>query len=480
MARLFVGICAVVFGFIVVSTVGAAEKPNIILIMADDLGYETIGANGGESYQTPVLDGLAETGMRFERCYVQPLCTPTRVQLMTGMSNIRNYIRFGLLDREATTFAHLLKQAGYATGIAGKWQLGKEADSPQHFGFDESCLWQQTRRPSRYANPGLEYNGEERDFKTGEYGPDLVNQFALEFIEKHKDGPFFLYYPMLLTHAPYDPTPDSAEWDPKAPGESEGMGKDPKHFGEMVTYMDKLIGKLVTKLDELEIRDDTLVIFLGDNGTGRGITSQFKGEPYPGGKGGINARGMHVPLIANWPGHVPAGAVNDDLVDSTDFLPTVCDVAGADVPSELTIDGRSFYPQLTGKPGEPRDSIYCWYAQHGGPVAKHEFAMSKGLKVYRDGRVFDLTQDPFEDRALEASGLSEEQSAEAQRLQGVMKQFADARPPGMVEQPMGNREVKQQAEQAKGKKAGAKRRAGEKAKTQAGRTKRAKRRAAAE
>lgn len=433
----------------------AAGKPNIILIMADDLGYETIGANGGESYQTPNLDGLAETGMRFERCYVQPLCTPTRVQLMTGMSNIRNYIRFGLLDRNATTFAHLLKKAGYATGIAGKWQLGREPDSPQHFGFDEACLWQHTRRPSRYVNPGLEYDGEERDFTNGEYGPDLVNEFALDFVERHKDGLFFLYYPMLLTHAPYDPTPDSAEWDPQAAGESQGMGKNLKHFGEMVAYMDKLVGKLVAKLDELEIRDDTLVIFLGDNGTGRGVTSQFKGEAYPGGKGGANARGMHVPLIANWPGHVPAGAVNDELVDSTDFLPTVCEAAGADVPSGLTIDGHSFYPQLVGQPGQPRESIYCWYAQHGGPKAKFEFAMSKSLKVYRSGQVFDLAKDPFENQPLEVSDLSEAQAAEVRKLQEVMKKYADARPPGMVEQPNGGRGEKAAPSNKKNRQAGA-------------------------
>jgi arylsulfatase A len=436
MVRNVASLLAIFLGSLVSLAARAADRPNIILIMADDLGYEAIGADGGESYQTPVLDGLAETGMRFDRCYVQPLCTPTRVQLMTGMSNVRNYIRFGLLDREAVTFAHLLKQAGYATGIAGKWQLGHEPDSPQHFGFDESCLWQHTRRPSRYANPGLEYNGEPRDFPNGEYGPDLVNEFAREFVERHKGGPFFLYYPMILTHAPYDPTPDSPEYDPKA---TEGKGNDPKHFGDMVEYTDKLVGKLVAKLDELEIRDNTLVIFLGDNGTGRGVTSQFKGAAYPGGKGGANARGMHVPLIANWPGHVPAGAVNDELVESTDFLPTVCEAAGAAVPSDLTIDGLSFYQQLLGSAGSPREAIYCWYARDGGQKASSEFAMNKSLKVYRGGRVFDLENDPHEEHAMTMADLSGAQAQEARKLQDVIKKYADARPPGMVVQPMGGR-----------------------------------------
>src|SRR5688572_24807561 len=168
---------------------GAERKPNIILIMADDFGYEAVTANGGQSYQTPHLDRLAATGMRFEQCHVQPLCTPTRAQLMTGIYNVRNYVEFGLLEPKATTFAHLLKKAGYATGICGKWQLGQAKDLPQHFGFDESYLWQHTRRPPRYANPGLEHNGAEKDFNRGDYGPKLINDFAIDFVARHRDRP---------------------------------------------------------------------------------------------------------------------------------------------------------------------------------------------------------------------------------------------------------------------------------------------------
>src|SRR5438876_2276642 len=193
-----------------------APKPNLILILADDLGYECLGCNGSTSYKTPALDRLAADGMRFRHCYVQPLCTPTRVQLMTGQYNVRNYIQFGLLHPEAITFGNLLKQAGYATGIAGKWQLSHGFDGPGKFGFDEYCLWQLTRRPPRYANPGLEINGKEIDYKKGEYGPDLVSDYVLDFIARKKNQPFFLYYPMMLTHPPFQPTPDSKDWDPKA------------------------------------------------------------------------------------------------------------------------------------------------------------------------------------------------------------------------------------------------------------------------
>src|SRR5262245_56447246 len=172
------------------------SKPNIILILADDLGYETIGANGGISYKTPVLDKLAAGGARFKHCYVQPLCTPTRAQIMTGKYNIRNYTQFGSLDAKQVTFANLLKQLGYITGIAGKGSLGAASARPRPCGFDKYCLWQPPRRPPRYANPGREINGVQKDFKKGEYGPDIVNDYALDFITRHKKGPFFLYYPM--------------------------------------------------------------------------------------------------------------------------------------------------------------------------------------------------------------------------------------------------------------------------------------------
>jgi arylsulfatase A len=297
---------------------------------------------------------------------------------------------------------------------------------PQRLGFEESCLWQHTRRPPRYANPGLEYNGVERDFHNGEYGPTLVNDFAIDFVTRHKKGPFFLYYPMMLTHAPYQSTPDSADWNPRARGEKGG--RDEKHFGDMVAYMDKMIGRLVAKLDELGIRDETLIMFLGDNGTGREIVSRFKGQPYRGGKGSTTARGTHVPLIANWPKRIRAGQVSGELVDSTDFLPTLCEEAGVELPASPPIDGRSFLQLLVGEPGNPREWIYCWYAKNGGPTAKAEFAMTKTLKLYRDGRAFDLANDPFEENPLRADDLVGAQAPAAKTLQAVLEQYAGVRP----------------------------------------------------
>jgi arylsulfatase A len=402
------------------------RRPNLILILADDFGYECVGANGGTSYKTPHLDKLAATGVRFTNCYVQPLCTPTRVQLMTGMYNVRNYVQFGLLDPKQITFAHLLKRLGYATCIVGKWQLGQGFGLPKHFGFDEYCLWQLNRRPPRYANPGLEINGKQVDYTDGEYGPDLVNDYGLDFISRKKDEPFCLYYSMMLTHGPFQPTPDSPTWDPKALGEKVNNNK--KHFGDMTTYMDKLIGKLVARLEELGLRENTLILFVGDNGTGRGISSQLGDRLVHGGKGQSTAAGMHVPLIANWPAVMSKGQVVRDLVDSSDFLPTLLEAAGGTVPGELKIDGRSFLPQLRGEKGRPREWFYCWYAKDGGAQATHEFAAGPRYKLYRNGAFYDYSTDRDEQKRLDVRALPPEAAAAHRTLQNVLDEFNNARP----------------------------------------------------
>ena len=399
-------------------------RPNVILIMADDLGFETIGANGGTSYQTPVLDQLAATGVRFEHCYVQPLCTPTRVQLMTGNYNVRNYITFGQMDPASTTFGNLFQGAGYATCITGKWQLGQNPKLPKIFGFDEPCLWQHTRRPQRYANPGLEINGTEKDFSNGEYGPDVVNEYARDFVTRNKDKPFFLYYPMMLSHDPYQPTPDSKEWDPQSKGKNVKQGS--AYFGDMVEYMDKLIGLLVKTLDEQGLRKNTLLIFIGDNGTGKGIKSMMGDRFVIGGKGSTTAAGMHVPCIMSWPAVMTTGRVCGDLIDSTDFLPTICEAAGVSLPADLTIDGHSVLPQLRGERGHPREWIYSWYSPRGERL--RECAFEKYFKLYRSGEFFDLTTDPDEKRPLAVTSLNGESAAAAKQLQTVLARFDNARP----------------------------------------------------
>jgi arylsulfatase A len=330
--------------------------------------------------------------------------------------------------------------------MAGKWQLGHDWELPKKYGFDEYCLWQQMRRPSRYANPGLEINGVEKDWTKGEYGPDIVNDYVLDFVGRNKDAPFFVYYPMMLTHGPYDPTPDSAGYDPKG---TEGRGKDPKYFGDMVQYMDKLLGKLVAKLDELKVREKTLVLFVGDNGTGAGTPSRMGEKTVIGGKGSTTETGMHVPLIASWPGKIAVGKVSDDLVDSTDFLPTICAAAGISLAADPRIDGRSFLPQLKGETGTPREWVYCWYSPRG--EALREFAFDQKYKLYRNGEFYDLAADPQEKAAKNVKDLSGAAAEAAKKFQAALDQYKDARPSHLKQPPVEGSKAPREGKAKKGK-----------------------------
>ncbi|MEI8043623.1 MAG: sulfatase-like hydrolase/transferase [Verrucomicrobiota bacterium] len=415
--------------------VNAASRPNVVLILIDDIGYEAFGAYGGTSYKTPVINKLAADGIRFDKCFVQPLCTPTRVQLMTGIYNVRNYISFGNMDRQATTFGNLFHQAGYATCMAGKWQLGHDLDLPKKFGFDEYCLWQHMRRPERYKNPGLEINGVTKNWTNGEYGPDIVSDYALDFIKRKKDAPFFLYYPMMLTHAPYVPTPDSPDYNDKAKVRPKSANARPKgpngenpYFTDMVAYMDKLVGKLLARLDELGLRENTLVLFLGDNGTGRGLISMIGDRRVIGGKGQTTDTGMHVPLIASWPAKMRGGKAYPDLVDATDILPTICEAAGIQVPPSLNSDGRSFLPQLRGEKGNPREWVYSWYSRGGVLAQARECAFNSRFKLYRTGEFFDLTNDLEEKKPLTVASLEGDAAKAAKLLQAALDKYANARP----------------------------------------------------
>jgi arylsulfatase A len=413
-----------------------SNRPNVIVILADDLGYECLGVNGGKSYRTPNLDRLARSGVRFEHCYAQPNCTPTRVQLLTGLSNVRNYVDFGTLEKSQITFAHVLREAGYATCIAGKWQLGaRETNLPRHFGFDEHCLWAYLGRGDRYAHPSLTVNG---DFRTlaGQYGPDVCQDFVVDFIRRHRDRPFLVYYPMILVHGGYEATPDSRDYgQPTARARSERA----RHFADMVAYLDKLVGALDRELESLGLRDHTLLLFTGDNGTGRGTTTELEdGGEQAGEKGSTTRGGMRVPLIARWPARMAPGRVCRDLVDMTDFLPTISEAPGIAPPATLTLDGRSFLPQVRGEPGTPREWIYSYWVPlranqtaHVGSRGAVEQAFDHRFKLYSTGEFFSLERDPEETAPLPLAALTGEAATAARKLQAALDRFKDARGSGM-------------------------------------------------
>lgn len=427
-----------VFLGLVVTSPGAV-RPNVLLIMADDLGFEGLSCYGSASYRTPHLDRLAAEGARFEYCYSQPLCTPTRVQIMTGRYYFRNYTEFGKLKKGERTFGHMMQAGGYRTAVAGKWQLdgAGAGQAPGEAGFDEYCLWNikvgdvKTTR-TRYADASLLH----LDRRTGKpllneyrgaYGPDVCAQYLMDFISNSvgEGRPFFAYYPMILTHGPFKPTPNSPVW---KSGNRHQQSK--KFFPDMVEYMDVLIGRLVQHLDELGIRKNTLIIFTGDNGTPGGITTKLRDtRTIIAGKGLHRDSGTHVPLIVNWPGRIVGKQVRRELVDMSDFLPTIADATGAPMPDvaddSWIIDGRSFLPPLLGRKGQPRSHVVVDYReprQDGFGWSKARFVRDHRFKLYgfyermhkkskdvtvKSGHLYDTVKDPDEEHPLDLERLSE-------------------------------------------------------------------------
>jgi arylsulfatase A len=425
-----------------VSTATAAEpdnRPNIVLIMADDMGYESLSVNGSESCKSPNLDELAAGGVRFNNCFSNPICTPSRAKIMTGQYNVRNYVKFGLLDRGQTTFAHQLKVAGYTTCIAGKWQLGKQSDAPQHFGFEYSCLWQHTRSgrskengktfDRRFVNPQLEFNSTEKDYVHGEYGPQVCTDFVCNFIDKNKEKPFLVYYPMILTHCPFDPTPDSTDWDPKRLGSTtyKGDRNDPqRHFRDMVAYADKLVGQIVAQLEKSGVRDNTLLIFTGDNGTDKPIVTPWNGTKVVGGKGTVTDEGTRVPMIASWPAGIKqSGRVVDDLVEFCDVMPTLCEVTGAKLPANYPGDGSSIIPVLQDNASaRKKDWIYIWYR---GQVMVRNKQYSLVAKIDGSDAKLIRYQGPFDGEKIADSALSEPERTIKGQFEATLARLAKTR-----------------------------------------------------
>jgi len=381
------------YGILALPSMAADRRPNIILLMADDMGYECLSCNGGESYVTPHLDQLAAKGVRFTNCHSQPVCTPSRCKIMTGLSNVRNYVDFGLLKQGSRTFGHMLQDAGYQTAIIGKWQLyGREGNKigkgthPRDSGFHEYFLWQIEGRGSRYWKPDLERNGKVLETTDADYGPDMFVDYAKDFMARNRDQPFFLYYPMVLPHSPFVETPANKQRD--------GI-KGHDAFAGMVSYTDDIVGRLVSHMKELNIQQNTLFLFAGDNGTNRSISSILDGKPIQGGKGLTIDSGTHVPLIVNWPGTI-APAVCQDLVDFSDFVPTLAEISSGTHPYAELADGQSFLPQLKGQKGSPRSWIYCFYHSNPKKGTAKIFARNHRWKLYADGNLFDVQADPDE------------------------------------------------------------------------------------
>lgn len=414
-----------------IASLAGAAQPNILLIMADDVGSDAVGSYGGQSHPTPHIDALTGGGMKFTYAFSMPVCHPTRMCLMTG----RYPFRFGKEGSkwgdfpkaaEGITIAHRMKKGGYATAVAGKWQLctmKKDLDHPARLGFDQWLLfgWHEG---GRYHDPMLYQNGKLREDTAGRYGPDLYVEFLIDFMRRsHEAGkPFFAYYPMALCH---DVTDDLK-------GTHVAFYKDGRWmtYAEMISSMDDMVGRLVRSLDEMGLREDTLVIFTTDNGTpsasyltvdenGKMIRPRTysirDGEVVPGGKGKTGDTGTRVPLVANWPGKIGAGTEADNLVDLTDLLPTLAEVAG--LPDDgVSRDGVSFAPVLFGKREKFQGRPWIFIEHRDNRCVR-----SRWWKLYGNGRFYDLKSDPGENAPIKEADLTEAAKVNHAELRKVLE-----------------------------------------------------------
>jgi arylsulfatase A len=401
-----------------VCNAAAPRKPNIIFILADDLGIGNVGCYGADHFQTPNIDKLAQSGMRFEHCYAAPLCGPSRALLLTG----RYAYHTGMTGNDSgplikpeheTMIPSILKPAGYVTGMCGKWsQLPLQ---PGDFGFDEylrfsgSGKYWNTQKGNKYYTR----NGENVPLKNGEYLPDTMHKFVVDFIERHRDQPFYIHYAMSQVHAEILPTPDTA------PGTTNKF----QIYQDNVAYMDKLVGKLLAELDRLKLRDNTLIVFAGDNGTAQNFAPRCTingGKALSGMKGEMLECGALVPCLISWAGQVPAGKVPSGLISFADFLPTLAEIAGAKMPASLVVDGKTFAPQLLGRSETwPRDWVFV-------ELGRHWYDREMNWKLNEAAELFDMQDAPYAEPLVATNTANPATVASRARLQSVLNQLNPA------------------------------------------------------
>lgn len=398
----------------------AQDKPNILFLFADDVGREVLGCYGGTSYETPNIDRLSSEGKRFSHCYSDPVCHPSRVCIMTGVYPARQgNPRWGDFapTYQDKTFGWVLKGGGYTTAIAGKWQLALMKKKPSHpadLGFDRWSVFGWHEGP-RYHSPMIYEDGGVREGTDGQYGPDLYTQFLIDFMHESKKvgKPFFAYYSMALCH---DVTDDLK-------GKFVPFYKDDRwmNYTEMAASMDEMVGRIDRALDEMNLADNTVLIFATDNGTASAsystvvdgkmvreeVWSEFGGKMIRGGKGSFTDWGTRVPLIVRWPGKIEPGSVADDLVDFSDFLPTLAGIAGVQIPGDWDMDGVSFLPRLLEEGPSPRKWAYS-------ELRGKRFVRTHDFKLYNDGTFIDLRTNPDEKKSLAGPVRDDPEASAAQ------------------------------------------------------------------
>ena len=389
------------------------SKPNIIFILGDDVGIGDIACTGADRYKTPNIDSLAKTGICYANAYAEPLCGPSRATILTGRYVFRtrstNQDSTGRMKpSEEIMMPGVLKPAGYITASIGKW--GQLALKPVDFGFDDYLMFKGSGIYWNTQANGKTYdlNGKILPLRDKEYMPEVMHDHLIDFITKHRDQPFYIYYSMSHIHAEILPTPDSA------PGTTN-------LYADNIAYMDKLVGKLLAELDRLKLREKTLIVYFGDNGTANQFapTSTIGGRRLLGAKGSVLEGGSRVPLIVNWPGVTPVGKVSRELIDSSDFFPTFAELASAKLPAKTVIDGQSFVDQLRGEKGHPRDWVFV-------QLARKWYTLEHGWKLTQAGELFDMSEAPFAEKLVAAETKDSAAIAARKRLQAALDQLNPA------------------------------------------------------
>lgn len=391
------------------------DKPNIIFILADDLGYGDVGCYGQKTIKTPTLDGMAAEGVRFTDCYAgSTVCAPSRCALMTGLHTGHCHIRGNAkvaLRPEDETVAELLKKAGYRTGLVGKWGLGNEGTTgePLKKGFDYSFGYLDQTHAHNYYPDHLFRNGERVDLPKNTYSHDLFTEEALEFVYREHKNPFFLYLAYTMPHANNEAMRDGKSTGMEVPDyEPYTNEKWPEHqkgHAAMITRMDRDIGKLMGLLKQLKIDENTVVFFASDNGPHKegGADPKFfeSSGPLRGIKRDMYDGGIRVPMMVRWPGTVRPKQVSDQVWAFWDFLPTAAEIAGA--PAPKNIDGISVLPALLGREQPQHEFLYWEFYERGFGQAARQ-ANWKAVRCDSDMPIelYDLSKDIGESNDLAA------------------------------------------------------------------------------
>jgi len=430
------------------------KQPNIVYIMADDLGYSELGCYGQNKIKTPNIDKLAAGGMKFTQHYSgNPVCAPSRCALMTGLhtghTQVRNNKQVGgdegwvlgsttggqwPIKADTITVAKILKEAGYTTGAFGKWGLGRVGTTgdPNKQGFDHFYGYICQRQAHTYYPNHLWHNGEiewieaNKDGKEQIYSHDLIAAEALKFVRTNKDRPFFLYVPFTIPHMALQVPEDSlAEYRGKWPDPPYEGGKgyfphpNPRAcYAAMVTRMDRDVGRIMSLVKELGLDNNTLVIFTSDNGPtfNGGTDSAFfeSAKPLRGLKASVYEGGIRVPYIARWPGRIKAGSTSNHISAFWDFLPTCCELIGEEPPED--IDGISMLPTLLGRKQEQQKHEYLYWELNGQQAIRMGKWKALRLKPGRKIELYDLDSD-----IAESKDLADEQPEIVAEMAGLFK-----------------------------------------------------------